>query len=148
MNKSVFRTAGLVGVAVAMVASAASAWAQSGGSSSIPTPASSADSGSRAVVAITVPTVTDVQNIAIGAAQTVNQAGVGTVCGIGTTDYTEKKSGWSWGVASFSCNGTSVSYSPGGVVKWTKPCPSGFVGRTQGGALPYSSTVIAYCEKT
>lgn len=148
MNKSVFRTAGLVGVAVAMVASAAGAWAQSGGSSTIPTPASSADSGSRAVVAITVPTATDVQNIAIGAAQTVNQGGsAGTVCGIGTTDYTEKKSGWSWGVASFKCNGASVSYSPG-MGKWTAPCPSGFAGRTQGGALPYSSTIIAYCEKT
>lgn len=148
MNKSVFRTAGLVGVAVAMVASAAGAWAQSGGSSTIPTPASSADSGSRAVVAITVPTATDVQNIAIGAAQTVNQA-VGTVCGIGTTDYTEKKSGWSWGVASFNCNGTSVKYSPGASsTKWIAPCPSGYAGRTQGGSLPYSSTVIAYCEKT
>lgn len=77
---------------------------------------------------------------------TVNQ-GVGTVCGIGTTDYTEKKSGWSWGVASFKCNGASVSYSPG-MGKWTAPCPSGFAGRTQGGALPYSSTIIAYCEKT
>lgn len=75
MNKSVFRTAGLVGVAVAMVASAAGAWAQSGGSSTIPTPASSADSGSRAVVAITVPTATDIQNIAVGSALTVNQAG-------------------------------------------------------------------------
>lgn len=120
--------------------------AHSQATTSIPVPASSADSGSRAVVAITVPTASDIQNIAVGATPPSTQA-AGTVCGIGTTDYTEKKSGWSWGVASFKCNGASVSYSPG-VAKWTAPCPSGFAGRTQGGALPYSSTVIAYCEKT
>jgi hypothetical protein len=80
------------------------------------------------------------------AAPTPSQA-AGTVCGLGSTYYSEKKSGWSWGVASFTCNGISVSYSPG-AAKWTAPCPSGFAGRTQGGALPYSTTVIAFCEKT
>lgn len=134
-------------IAVGVATAAASfGLAHSQTTTSIPIPASSADSGSRAVVAITVPTATDIQNIAVGATPPSAQA-AGTVCGIGTTDYTEKKSGWSWGVASFKCNGASVSYSPG-MGKWTAPCPSGFAGRTQGGALPYSSTVIAYCEKT
>lgn len=132
-------------VTAVVVTAAFAGLAHSQTTTSIPVPASSADSGSRAVVAITVPSTSDIQNIAVGATPPSTQAG--TVCGIGTADYTEKKSGWSWGVASFKCNGASVSYSPG-MSKWTAPCPIGFAGRTQGGALPYSSTVIAYCEKT
>lgn len=125
MNRSVFRTAGLVGVAVAMVASAASAWAQSGGSSSIPTPASSADSGSRAVIAITVPTATDVQTIAIGAAQAVNQGG--TVCGMEQFVFQGSPVPKPPTAAKFSCNNQYVEYV---FNTWRSPCPSGWKGNT------------------
>lgn len=55
-------------IAVGVVTAAALAGAAHAQTTTvIPTPASSADSGSRAVVAITVPTATDIQNIAVGA---------------------------------------------------------------------------------
>lgn len=120
MNKGVFRTAGLVGVAVAMVASAASAWAQSNGSASIPVPASSADSGSRAVIAITVPTTQDVQNIAIGATQTVNQSGMCGFVGM---------SGFDRVAQSVPCQGHAIYTAPR--TNWvgnsggTFSCPAG-----------------------
>lgn len=121
-------------------------------------PASSLDSGSRATVAITPMTssqVTSIVNsgIAAGAIAIPNQGGAsGSICGMGTSyltaDYSWGESGAFayWAEAAFQCGSTLVRYSGGG--GWRTRCPSGYNGVAQATmAYPGPQIILAYCMK-
>lgn len=106
--------------AVVVTATAFAGLAHSQSTTSIPVPASSADSGSRAVVAITVPTTQDIQSIAVGAAPPVNQSGMCGFVGM---------SGFDRVAQSVPCQGHAIYTAPR--TNWvgnsggTFSCPAG-----------------------